>query len=517
VSETWNQNLDRLIDLLPDRADSGALRRAMVRFLKAWSDLTTTDEDMDKAVKALARAIRCPVAKVRPMFASFRQMAGEDRRESYARFKENYLGTTQHLRFGHLVGKVLGLDPVLGGLLSPHGGLVGPGHLSVHLKGGVLGYHGIAHDGGGYLCSQHGIGPGYEYVLTNRDRSGDKCERSPLAGQVTGIAFWFRLLSGRPRRLIAGAELSPALAAPGVGLSQDVTAFMATEAIPERASELPASVPAEDGVVLDRAELLCLRSLLTGEEDKAQAETVAEGFQSLQDRRLITVDDQGGFVVDDELVLLFAVATGPELQLAVTSVTASTEPERSLAAVGVPAGDEERSFCYYQWEEFIVEQTYPTPEHVRLAGLRDAAQAQDRLMSVLPVEDSGFQSLALVLTNDQVRAAVAAADAGNVDLAASMVGGDLVAVAEGNEARADLATALASSRRVGTLEITRYEERQPVAIQRAELIRGDQATWLLRRDLFAPEQVVASLALPDVLIQAFSPTADANEENDSIQ
>lgn len=513
MSETWNQGLDGLINLLPDGADSRALRRAMVRFLQAWSDPATTDEAMDKVLKALARAMRCPIAIVRPAFVKFRNLAGEDRRESYARFRESYLGTTQHLRFGHLVGKVLELDPVFGALLSPHGGLVGPGRLGMHLNGGVLGYHGIAHDGGGYLCSQHIVGPGYEYVRTDRDRSGDKCERSPLAGQVTGIAFWFRLLNGRPRRLVAGADLSLALATPGVGLSQDVTAFMATEAIPERAGELPASVPAEDGVVLDRAELLCLRSLLTGEEDEAQAETIAEGFQSLRERGLITVDEQGGFVVDDELVMIFAVATEPELQLATTSVAAATELEGSLAAAGVPAGDEERSFRYYQWQEFLVEQTYPTPEHVRLAWLPDVAQAQERLMNLLSLEDGDFQPQALVLTNDQAMAAAAAVDADDTELAASIVSGSLATPAEGNEARVDLATALASSRRVGTLQITRYEERQPVAIQRAELIRGDRATWILRRDLFAPEQAVVTLAVPDVLAQAFGSTAGASEED----
>ena len=38
-----------------------------------------------------------------------------------------FMGTTQQLRFGKVVGDKLSIDPVFGSLLSPTGGMVGPG------------------------------------------------------------------------------------------------------------------------------------------------------------------------------------------------------------------------------------------------------------------------------------------------------------------------------------------------------------------------------------------------------
>ncbi len=99
----------------------------------------------------------------------------------------DFLGGTTSLRFGTVVGDVLGVDPVFGALLSPAGGLIGPG-MDAYEPGDndAIGYHGVFHDAAGYLYNSHdNLGPGYDYL-----------DRSPLptswnyTGQITGVSWW---------------------------------------------------------------------------------------------------------------------------------------------------------------------------------------------------------------------------------------------------------------------------------------------------------------------------------------
>jgi hypothetical protein len=63
---------------------------------------------------------------------------------------------TAQLRFRSFVGQTLGVDPELGALLSPTGGLVGPGDTSFHApEGDVAGLRCEAHDAFGYLQWSH--------------------------------------------------------------------------------------------------------------------------------------------------------------------------------------------------------------------------------------------------------------------------------------------------------------------------------------------------------------------------
>lgn len=99
----------------------------------------------------------------------------------------NFLGSTASLRYGQVVGDVLGIDPVLASLLNPTGGIVGPGNGYYHPgDNDSIGYHGIFHDAAGYLYNYHDTGPGYDYLNQELGRpTGD-----PLTGQLSGTRWW---------------------------------------------------------------------------------------------------------------------------------------------------------------------------------------------------------------------------------------------------------------------------------------------------------------------------------------
>lgn len=108
----------------------------------------------------------------------------------------NMWGSITQLKFGRVVVDCLSkkLDPVFGALLSPTGGIVGPGNMDLYEPADgndPVVMHGIFHDAGGYLLNYHCIGPGYNYIntrLTLFPRS------SPLSTQFAGIRCWMRLI-----------------------------------------------------------------------------------------------------------------------------------------------------------------------------------------------------------------------------------------------------------------------------------------------------------------------------------
>ena len=73
-------------------------------------------------------------------------------------------------------------------MLSPTGGLVGPGNLALRLDSdNPVALHGTVHDAGGYLNTFHDVGPGYNYLDSKLEILGaDSC----LSGQLTGITYW---------------------------------------------------------------------------------------------------------------------------------------------------------------------------------------------------------------------------------------------------------------------------------------------------------------------------------------
>jgi RHS repeat-associated protein len=104
--------------------------------------------------------------------------------------ESQHWGSIDQLRFGKIVGEGLDIDPMLAILLSPTGGMVGPGYSPGshdYLSHEILRIHGGVHDAAGYMYNFHGIGPGYQYVPDTWETLDTS---NPLAGQVSGISFW---------------------------------------------------------------------------------------------------------------------------------------------------------------------------------------------------------------------------------------------------------------------------------------------------------------------------------------
>lgn len=117
-----------------------------------------------------------------------------------------YMASIEQLRVGKIVGDSMGgLDPAIGALFSPTGGIPGAGNrrvtssFSIAAAGGieVVANHGIAHDAAGYLLNYQRIGTGYQYVPNYH---GLIPTTNPIGGQVGGLTFYNNLhLYGTPK------------------------------------------------------------------------------------------------------------------------------------------------------------------------------------------------------------------------------------------------------------------------------------------------------------------------------
>ena len=109
----------------------------------------------------------------------------------------DFMGSRGQLLSGKVVGEAFGIHEIFGSLLNPTGGLVGAGnhfaHPMIPIKAGHLdpdnpiAIHGIVHDAGGYLNTYHNDGPGYDYLDSDIEFLDTD---HPLAGQISGIAYW---------------------------------------------------------------------------------------------------------------------------------------------------------------------------------------------------------------------------------------------------------------------------------------------------------------------------------------
>ena len=125
------------------------------------------------------------------------QLGNEDeawttRRDEYLDEHGEFLGTRSNLRFGQVVGEATGLDPAYAALLSPTGGMVGPGMdvLAPTDADTPVIWHGIFHDAGGYLLNNQKTGPGYTYLEHVQPDSGTAGEHC-FQGQVEGVSYWY--------------------------------------------------------------------------------------------------------------------------------------------------------------------------------------------------------------------------------------------------------------------------------------------------------------------------------------
>ncbi|MEM9145824.1 MAG: hypothetical protein AAGC57_06460 [Pseudomonadota bacterium] len=107
----------------------------------------------------------------------------------------DFTGSRAQLMFGTVIGDAFGIHPVFAALLSPTGGLVGPGNWLIPgvVKAGhlapdnPLALHGVVHDAGGYLLKFHDQGPGYNYRESKVELLGPE---HLLTGHLSGIAYW---------------------------------------------------------------------------------------------------------------------------------------------------------------------------------------------------------------------------------------------------------------------------------------------------------------------------------------
>ena len=117
----------------------------------------------------------------------------------------DFVGSNEQLMFGKVLGDALGIHEVFATLLSPTGGLVGPGNdlipgalASPHLSpDNAVAVHGTVHDAAGYLESFHEEGPGYNYrgseieemIFDGFEFIGLEIEEH-YKGQASGIYYW---------------------------------------------------------------------------------------------------------------------------------------------------------------------------------------------------------------------------------------------------------------------------------------------------------------------------------------
>lgn len=206
----WQFEPDELIRYDPDY-DHAALGSAMsgLQALLRNSDQPNYEQQLAEILQRLAQESGVSYDEMAAQFEHFMTLRQDSWDDSLS--MDSHWGSIEQLRFGKVVGDSLGIHPIFGAMLSPTGGLIGPGdsesiHEALYIENGVISFHGAAHDAAGYLYKYHdGLGPGYDYVgdlpwLT--ELFGDSLvEKNPLIGQVEGIAFWGTLLGVSKERL----------------------------------------------------------------------------------------------------------------------------------------------------------------------------------------------------------------------------------------------------------------------------------------------------------------------------
>jgi WXG100 family type VII secretion target len=213
---SWPVNLNdpRQIDAIIRPNVRGADSTELAEVMRRLNN-NPTGAALDGALSELAQIRGVPEAQIRSDYERFLQLRQQALDSPYGRehgiepladgtsfgdsFRagDSFWGTTDQLRFGQIVGDTFGIDPVFGSMLSPTGGLVGPGDSVLHMGLGdqkAVVIHGSVHDAGGFLRNHFGIGPGYHYVPGTWQILDTT---NPLAGQVDGIQFWMNELDRR--------------------------------------------------------------------------------------------------------------------------------------------------------------------------------------------------------------------------------------------------------------------------------------------------------------------------------
>jgi len=148
-------------------------------------------EECAKALDVIADLRGLDRATVGQQYESFKQLQqqsishGGAVEELVSGLHDGYMGSRDQLRYGQVVGDVLGIDPVFGAMLNPTGGMPGPGEKAIRLDNFTLSYHSAFHDAAGYLYNHFEAGPGYDYLGLEGRPTND-----PFTGQESGIKYW---------------------------------------------------------------------------------------------------------------------------------------------------------------------------------------------------------------------------------------------------------------------------------------------------------------------------------------
>lgn len=207
------ERMDTIVEMEFAGAGTKELNSAMKGLLFA-----SPGEDVSQYLATISKQRRLDLRVVQAQYERFLQLRGvanqletvrglpaddvmTTRREEYLQIHADFLGNSNSLRFGQVVGEATGLDPAFAAMLNPTGGMVGPGMdvLAPTDANSPVIWHGIFHDAGGYLLNYQNSGPGYTYLVGKQPTSGRR-GADPLQGQVEGISYWYE--RKQPKRSI---------------------------------------------------------------------------------------------------------------------------------------------------------------------------------------------------------------------------------------------------------------------------------------------------------------------------
>lgn len=160
-------NISRVMAAKFAGAGSPELRAAMRALARR-----PTGRELERILREIARVRGKPYDEIKAQYDRYLLVSAQA--EANARAKglplppsisgpaqDDFLGSTQQLRFGQVVGDAFGIDPVFGAMLSPTGGTTGLSNVA-QVAGGdsAIASHGVVHDAAGYLYTYHNAGPG---------------------------------------------------------------------------------------------------------------------------------------------------------------------------------------------------------------------------------------------------------------------------------------------------------------------------------------------------------------------
>lgn len=195
--------------------DTPQLNRAMEQLL---TDQNMSEQERNRLLDRIADMRGRSRSEFRAEYQRFLVIQGKAAHPSEIKpinevFHGDHLGSTNSLRFGKIVGDTFGIDPVFGSMLNPTGGMPGSNNLAYNAgPDDPVGQHSAAHDAGGFLRYQYGLGPGYDYLGLEKHRDPN----DPLTGQRTGMKYWLMEQDGLGSTYLSLPTPVASMAYPGV-------------------------------------------------------------------------------------------------------------------------------------------------------------------------------------------------------------------------------------------------------------------------------------------------------------